>query len=128
MRRISAALVCLAFGLSVPLMATAQQAVKPDTRPVLEITKDTTLDPAKTYGRIVIKQSGVKIDGAGAWVVGATAGDPKTTQDVGVSAKGVSNVTLQKPQHQGLANRPESRRRQRLAHRELQHLQQLPLP
>ena len=44
---------------------------------MLEITKNTTLDPAKTYGRIVIKASGITIDGAGAWVIGPPKGDPK---------------------------------------------------
>ena len=31
----------------------------------LEITSDTTLDPQKTYGSIVIKKSGVTVDGRG---------------------------------------------------------------
>ena len=72
----------------------AQQAAKPDSRPVLEITQSTVLDPAKTYGRIVIKASNITIDGRGAWVIGATQGAPKDYKDVGVSAKGVSKVTL----------------------------------
>ena len=86
--------LCLALSFSTVRIAAAQQAAKPDTRPVLEITQNTKLDPAKTYGRIVIKASGITIDGRGAWVVGATQGDPKDYTDVGVSAKGVSNVTL----------------------------------
>ena len=84
------ALLCLASWFFVPGVAAAQEAAKP----ALEITKDTVLDPAKTYGRIVIKASGITIDGHGAWVVGATQGDPKDYKDVGVSAKGVSKVTL----------------------------------
>ena len=56
--------------------------------------RNTKLDPAKTYGRIVIKQSGITIDGAGASVIGATKGDAKDYKWVGVSATGVSNVTL----------------------------------
>ena len=88
------ALLCLASWLSVPGVLAAQEAARADTRPVLEITKDTVLDPATTCGRIVIKQSGVTIDGRGAWVIGATQGDPKDYMDVGVSASGVSHVTL----------------------------------
>ena len=84
------ALLCLASWFFVPVVAAAQQAAKP----ALEITKDTDLDPAKTYGRIVIKASGIKIDGHGASVVGATKGDPKDYEDVGISAEGVSKVTL----------------------------------
>ncbi|MGO8689972.1 MAG: right-handed parallel beta-helix repeat-containing protein [Thermoguttaceae bacterium] len=108
------ALLCLLLWLSIPRLAAAQQPAKPDTRPVLEITQNTTLDPAKTYGRIVIKASGITVDGAGASVVGVLREaerkafevltptfvgvpppiDPAQFQGVGVSAKGVSNVTL----------------------------------
>jgi parallel beta-helix repeat protein len=69
----------------------APRAAAPE---VLEITRDTVLDPAKTYGRLAIKVSGVTIDGRGAWLVGATAGDPKTFTGVAVAARGVSKVTL----------------------------------
>ena len=62
--------------------------------PPLEITKDTVLDPAKSYGRLVIKASNITLDGRGAWIIGATRGDPKDYKEVGVSARGVSNVTL----------------------------------
>ena len=61
---------------------------------VLEITKDTVLEAGKVYGAIVIKASNVKIDGNGAWVVGAKEGNPKTFKGVGISAKGVSNVVF----------------------------------
>ena len=60
----------------------------------LEITGDTTLDPTKSYGRIVIKASNVTIDGKGAWLIGAVKGDPKTFKGVAIEAKGVSKVTL----------------------------------
>ena len=62
---------------------------------VLEVAKDTVLEPGKTYGAIVIKASNVKIDGRGAWVVGPAApGDPKSFKGAGIQAKGVSNVVL----------------------------------
>ncbi|RIK75307.1 MAG: hypothetical protein DCC68_21370 [Planctomycetota bacterium] len=66
---------------------------------VLEITKDTTLDPAKTYGAIIIKASNITIDGRGAWLVGAKVsndGEPKANAYKGTAiyAKGVSNVRL----------------------------------
>ncbi len=85
---------CLASWFSTAGIAAAQQPPKPDPRPVLEITKDTTLDPAKTYGRIVIKASGITIDGAGAWLIGLPKGAPQDYQDVAISAKDVSKVTL----------------------------------
>lgn len=61
---------------------------------VLEITKDTTLDPAKSYVGIVIKASNITIDGRGAWVIGAKEGNPKNFKGFGIYAKGVNNVTL----------------------------------
>ena len=74
--------------------ATATATAGAAEQPPMEITKDTTLDPAKTYGRIVIKASNVTIDGRGARVVGATAGKPKDYKGIGIAAKGVSHVTL----------------------------------
>ncbi len=59
-----------------------------------EVTRDTTLDPKKTYGPIVVKAANITIDGQGAWVVGATEGNPKEFKGVGVLAQGVSGVTL----------------------------------
>ena len=78
------------LAVSSPLPAAAAEKEPP----VLEITQDTVLDPAKTYGRIVIKASGMTVDGRGAWLVGATQGEPKTFKHTAVSAKGVSRVTL----------------------------------
>lgn len=60
----------------------------------LEITADVTLDAKKTYGPIIIKKSGVTIDGRGAWLVGAKEGNPKEFKGVAISAAGVSNVML----------------------------------
>lgn len=62
---------------------------------ILEITKDTVLDPGKTYGAIVIKASNIRIDGRGAWVLGTTNANPATLKGVGIQAKGVTNVILQ---------------------------------
>ncbi|MFN0055012.1 MAG: right-handed parallel beta-helix repeat-containing protein [Planctomycetales bacterium] len=61
---------------------------------LLEITADTTLDPQRTYGAIVIKASGVTIDGQGAWLVGPKPGASKEFQGTAISARGVSRVTL----------------------------------
>jgi parallel beta-helix repeat protein len=61
---------------------------------VLEISRDTVLDPKQTYGRIVITKSNVTLDGSGAWLIGAKEGKPKEFRGVAVSAKGVSGVTL----------------------------------
>lgn len=67
----------------------------------LTIEADTTLDPARVYGPIVIKASNVTIDGRGARVVGSTTGDPKSFHGVGVAASGVSGVTLRNVRVQG---------------------------
>ncbi len=66
---------------------------RPADVPVLEVAADTTLDSAKTYGRIVVTASGVTIDGQGASVVGA-GGEAKAFRGVGVAARGMSNVVL----------------------------------
>ena len=65
-----------------------------ETGEPLVITADTTLDPGKTYGRIVIQASNITIDGRDAWLIGATDGDPKDYRGTAISAEGVSNVTL----------------------------------
>jgi parallel beta-helix repeat protein len=75
------------------LSAASADAATAETPP-LEITKDTVLDPAKVYGSIVIKVSGVTLDGRGAWVIGAKEGNPKDFKSVGVFAPGVSQVTI----------------------------------
>jgi parallel beta-helix repeat protein len=86
----------LLFATAVVLAATSSTALCAD---VLEITKDTTLDPAKTYGAIVIKASNVTVDGRGAWLIGAKDGKdggtkPKDFKGTAIYAKGMSNVTL----------------------------------
>jgi parallel beta-helix repeat protein len=86
-------LSCLAFS-AFAAAAMAADAARSDKRPALEISRDTMLDPAKTYGSIVIKASHITVDGRGAWIVGATEGNPKDYQGVGVSASGISDVTL----------------------------------
>lgn len=80
---------------SVPLRA--EDPAAPDLSPAIEITKDTTLDPRKTYGRLIIKASNIRIDtldGRGVRIVGATKGSPKAFKGTGILAEGVSNVTL----------------------------------
>lgn len=73
--------------------AVARPDFKPDV-PVLEVTKDTTLDPKKTYGRVLVKASNVAVDGRGAWVIGADGGKPNTYKGVGIEGKGVSGVAV----------------------------------
>lgn len=63
-------------------------------RPVLEVTRSIELDPAKTYGPLVIKASNITIDGRGAWLVGNKGGSPKEFRGTAISAQGVSGVTL----------------------------------
>jgi parallel beta-helix repeat protein len=65
---------------------------------LLEITRDTVLDPQKTYQAIEIKASNVTIDGRGAWLLGPASRkcepSPSDFRGVAISAKGVSNVRL----------------------------------
>ncbi len=60
----------------------------------LVLKESTVLDPAKTYGAIVIAASGITVDGAGAIIEGARDGDPKSFQGTGITLKGVEKVTL----------------------------------
>src|SRR5688500_2730836 len=78
-------------------------AAKPPAElpPITEITQDTTLDPAKSYGRLVIKASNVTIDGRGAKLIGAKTGAPKSFKGNGIFAEGVNNVTLKNVRVQG---------------------------
>ena len=95
---VACALTALVFG-SASVFAAAPPS-PPDApkvaaeEPPLEITKDTVLDPQKSYGRIVIRESGITIDGRGAWLVGAKQGPAKGFKHTAISAKGVSRVTL----------------------------------
>ncbi|MFM7077510.1 MAG: right-handed parallel beta-helix repeat-containing protein [Planctomycetaceae bacterium] len=83
------------FPIPVALAALALAgAARAAERPVLEVVADTVLDPAVTYGAIVIRAGGVTIDGRGALVLGAEEGDPKDFRGTGISARGVSGVTL----------------------------------
>jgi parallel beta-helix repeat protein len=65
---------------------------------VLEVTRDTVLDPTRTYGRIEIKAPNLKLDGRGAWLLGPATGKanpkPDDFQGVAIHARGVSNVQL----------------------------------
>lgn len=88
-----------ANGISLALCATlcalgGFAPVAAGAEPVLEVTADLSLDPQRTYGAIVVKQSGVTIDGRGAWLVGATGGVPKDFKGTAISAEGVARVTL----------------------------------
>jgi parallel beta-helix repeat protein len=90
---------CLMLAVAISA-ASLHAADKPPALPLV-IEKDMQLDPSKTYGRIVIKGSNITLDGKGATVVGAVEGDPKTFQETGISAEGVSGVTLRNVQVKG---------------------------
>jgi parallel beta-helix repeat protein len=60
----------------------------------LVITADTTLDPTQTYGPLIIKASDITVDGRGAWIVGSSSGRANARRGEGISAAGVSQVTL----------------------------------
>jgi parallel beta-helix repeat protein len=86
LRRLPQLLLC---ALLLPPFAAASSSAAD-----LDIDRDTTLDPGKTYGRIVIKASNVTVDGRGAWLIGAKEGDAKSFQGTAIAAEGVDNVTL----------------------------------
>ena len=86
-------LLMLAASLAWILCGTASLRAAEEP-PALIITQNTVLDPAKTYGRIEIQASGVTIDGRGAWLIGASEGDPREFKGTAVSAKNMSRVTL----------------------------------
>lgn len=81
-------LLALLLLMAVPVCALC------DDPAVLEISKDTVLDPARTYGRIVIKASNITIDGRGAWLIGSRQGNSKDFAGTAVLAENVSHVKL----------------------------------
>lgn len=88
--------LCLLFCLTFVTRAD-ESAEKNVARPMLEITSDITLDPDVTYGAIVVRASGITIDGNGAWLLGTTepdSGVTKAFRGTAITADGFSNVTL----------------------------------
>ncbi|RLS37342.1 MAG: hypothetical protein DWH82_11130 [Planctomycetota bacterium] len=86
---------CMALGwLALAGFVVAQSAVQDIQAPVFDITSDTTLDPARVYGPIRIKKSGITLDGKGAWLVGSPTGKPKAFKGTAILAEGVSHVTV----------------------------------
>jgi len=84
----------LHFVLTPILFGTTASSVCGAHAEDLVITQNTTLDPGRTYGRIVIRASNVTVDGRGAWLIGAKEGNPKDFKGTAVAAEGVSGVTL----------------------------------
>ena len=72
-------------------------ATKPESIATLEVTDDIELDPKIQYGAIVIRRSGVRINGNGALLIGPGAREgrsAKTYQGAAILGEGVSDVTL----------------------------------
>jgi parallel beta-helix repeat protein len=92
--------VKLLSAIIAPLLLLAPAATASE-RPVLEISSDTVLDPDKPYGGIVVKASGITIDGRGAILLGAEEGDPKTFTGTAIRAEGMSGVTLRNVRARG---------------------------
>ena len=82
--------------IAILLVACVVRMAPAADEPVLVVTSDVTLDPAVTYGGIVVRASGVTIDGGGGWLVGPEAGaaSPRDYRGVAVLAEGVHDVTL----------------------------------
>ena len=67
----------------------------------LVITRSTQFDAQRTYTRIVVKASNITIDGNGAWLIGASAGEAKTFKGVAISSERTSGVTLKNVRAKG---------------------------
>ncbi|MDX2038936.1 MAG: right-handed parallel beta-helix repeat-containing protein [Isosphaeraceae bacterium] len=80
--------------LALALACSSPADTGADVVELLEVASDTRLDPAKTYRKIVIKASGVALDGAGARVVAAETLPPAKRRGVGVEARGVSDIAI----------------------------------
>src|SRR3954471_82147 len=86
----------LGIWLVAVLVVTASFAVRTqadDSEPLV-ITKNTILDPSRSYSRIVIKASDITVDGQGAWLIGATEGKPNSYKGVAIESEGMNKVTL----------------------------------
>jgi hypothetical protein len=91
-----------ALALEALSMLLSFQPARGDAEePVLEIVTDTALDPAKIYGRIVIKASNVTLEGRGAWLVGETRKPPKMFRGIGLSVDHVSDVRIKNVRARG---------------------------
>ena len=93
-----ASIVCALTHTNQGLAAQTASVLAP---PPLEISRDTVLDPAQTYGRIHITASHVTLDGRGAKIVGAAGGVPREFQGTAITAKGLTGVTLKNLRVQG---------------------------
>lgn len=91
----------LVLGVAVALPSSVAVPAAESAPDVLEVTSNMTLDPNRVYGQIVVKASGVTIDGRGAWLVGAESGEPNTFRGEAIVARGVSNVTLKNVRAKG---------------------------
>ena len=98
------------LGVQIMLVALVVTAPTRAAAPWV-ITQDTTLDPARTYGPILVKASHITIDGRGAWLIGAEAQEPHTFQGTAISAAGVSHVTLKNIRAKGWERGLHIRRR-----------------
>lgn len=85
-----------------PVAKQAQVTEPPITEPLV-ITQSVALDPAKTYGPLVIRADNITIDGAGAVIRGDVAVPGNQRTGVGVFAQGVSGVTLKNLRVRGFA-------------------------
>jgi parallel beta-helix repeat protein len=97
--RLTCSVHCRAVALALTIFCSTVAAGR--AAEVLEVTRDTVLDPERTYGQIVVKTSGVTIDGRGAWLVGAESGEASKFSGEAIVARGMSNVTLKNVRAKG---------------------------
>ena len=105
-----------AFVLAGSLLPGLEQAQpsNPKSVPLLEVARDTVLDPGTTYGRLVIKASNITIDGRGAWLIGARKRADEVFQGDGRLCQGRLESDPEKHQCPRLGHGIEDRGRQGL--------------
>lgn len=90
-------LSCVAALWDAGPLWSQEAATKPERISILEVTDDIELDPKIQYGAIVIRRSGIRINGNGALLEGPGMREgvaAKTYQGTAILGEGVSDVTL----------------------------------
>ncbi|MCY2964952.1 MAG: right-handed parallel beta-helix repeat-containing protein [Planctomycetota bacterium] len=93
-RRLFGSVVTLLVLVVHTLLSPAPVFAAEEGCEILEITQDTKLDPKKTYGSLVIRESNITLDGQGAWLIGPGEDTPKSFVGRAIIAEGVHNVTI----------------------------------
>ncbi len=100
-RLLITALHLVSYVIATTAYAQTTRPSQESTDEILIIEQDTTLDPNRTYGQIVVKASHITIDGHGACLVGSREVDANKYERTAIYAEGVSHVTLRNVRAKG---------------------------